>query len=215
MNPGFVYRWREVSRSELSKLFEALAAEAAVVLLGHEIVEGCVIMAQWSTCLVCKLSPRESEWSAEELGLAISDWIENFAGSKCLIEPTLWWWWSVSDNIFRSCCSSLLSFTFCNCLNLSCKRAMEELTTVGSELSLPIENRVWWTLKPWRVGGVFVVFCYIWCWRGKMHWMCLYSTRVVFCLALKCANWVFVVYFGWCNINKNRLLCNKNPKGKI
>ena len=88
-------------------------------------------------------------------------------GSKCPLGDTL----SLSDNIFMSSFSSLLSFTFCNCLNLSCKRAMEELTLVASPLCLPIEFEA----KLQSLGGVgFGGLGYNWLLKGQKSNQCIY-----------------------------------------
>ncbi|KAK9084645.1 hypothetical protein Sjap_025056 [Stephania japonica] len=48
---------------------------------------------------------------------------------------------SVTGNSFKSSLSSLISFTLCNLLNLSCNKAMEE-SMVGSSLPcLPIRDQ--------------------------------------------------------------------------
>lgn len=130
-----IYRWSEVSTSELSKF---LAVDAPC---GHKLEDddgdGFIFMVLWSPCLFVKLRPREREswrvglcgvnnfgcWESCDVGLCIDDEDEVISDDKSL----------------RSCFPSLLSFTFSNCLNLSWRRAMEELTEViGSLPCLPI-----------------------------------------------------------------------------
>ena len=131
----FLYRWREVSTSEFSKLLDVLAIAAP---LGRKSVKVGLFMAWTSACLVCKFSSREGESRrVDQFGLVIWGWKDNFEGSKCVVGIIL----SVSANRFRSSFSSLRSLTFSSCLNLSCRRAIEELTMVGSLLCLPILHR--------------------------------------------------------------------------
>lgn len=144
-----IYRWREVSISEFSKPFELLEE---AVFKDHGFVKVSVFMERSrSACFDCKSSPRESDswgvflWS---WGKIVSDWKDCLLGSKL---ETL----SVSDKNFWSSLSSLLSFTFCNCLNLSCKRAMEELTMVGSPFCLPIEEELFGVGNIWWVWAIF------------------------------------------------------------
>lgn len=153
-----IYRWREVSTSEVSKFLDDGAP------CGHKLEEGggFMFMVLWSPWV--KLRPREREsW---RVGLCRG-------GTICC------WWefcddglWIIDDEVvsddksLRSCFPSLLSLTFSNCLNLSWRRAMEELrVVVGSLPCLPIwqwvKNQVgvcfifWWGLA-WS--GLEVVY---------------------------------------------------------
>lgn len=94
-------------------------------------------LASWisiSTCLpsLCfKFKPRERELESKTLKVN-----EPFgSGSKCIIEASTLF---DSNSRLRSSFLSLFCLFFCNCLNLSCNRAMEVPTMVGSLSCLPI-----------------------------------------------------------------------------
>ena len=147
----FSYRWREVSTSELSKLFDGLTKFGST---GHKLDDRGVIflMGRESAHLTFwfELGPRERKsWLTGCLyGRMVSGWPDNsLPESKSMAGAIL----SDSEKSFSSSFSSRLSFTLCNCLNLSWRRAMEELTMVGSLPCLPIwelnHGEYWWELR--------------------------------------------------------------------
>lgn len=118
-----------VSTSGLLKLLNALVMTE---FPGQNLVSPGINLASWisiSTCLpaFCKFRPRERELESKSLDEPL--------GSKCIIEASTLF---DSDSRLRSSFFSLLCLSFCNCLNLSCNKAMEVPTMVGSLLCLPI-----------------------------------------------------------------------------
>lgn len=164
-----IYRWREVSTSEVSKFLDVGDP------WGHKLEEGggFVFMVLWSPC-VEKLRPREREsW---RIGLCRGGIIlgccccwcccwEFCDEGFCIIDDEVF----SDDKSLRSCLPSLLSLTFSNCLNLSWRRAMEEFTVVvGSLACLPI----WQWVK--NEVGVFFIFWWGLAWSGLEV---VYNTR--------------------------------------
>lgn len=147
---SFFYRWREVSTSEWSKFLDVLGVAAP---LGHKLAEAGLVVAWKSACFPWELSPRESEWSSRAglwlWGRIVSCGKDGLLRSKRIAKAA----WSESENSFNRSFSSLFSLSLSSCLNLSCKRAIEELTAVESPLCLPIrgEPNCWRLPDRWEL----------------------------------------------------------------
>jgi len=156
----YIYRWREVSTSEVSKFLDVDAP------CGHKLEDGgdfMLMVLWWSPCLLVKLRPREREsWrvglcGATNLGCCCCCW--EFCDDEVLSD----------DKSLRSCFPSLLSFTFSNCLNLSWRRAMEEFTVVVGLGSLPCLP-IWQWVKNFNQGSS-LYFGGVW---HVVVWNCMY-----------------------------------------
>jgi len=89
---------------------------------------GASIVLLLYSCMHCEVGPREREtWGGDDLdGMINSGW------KNCLIVGLeLKGLGSLVVSIFSSSLFFLISFTLCNCLNLSCSKTMEERNTVG------------------------------------------------------------------------------------
>ena len=137
VNYGIVYKWREVSISSSSSLSNKPWLER--VFVGDELIKAGVSSShQKPASLLWGFGRRERHICGGGLGWRInSGWKNNLlvAGSYCMEGLNRL---GLSTRTFDSSFSSLIAFTLCNCLNLSCNRAIEDWMTIGSLFSLPI-----------------------------------------------------------------------------
>lgn len=122
------YRWREVSTSHVSKLPGSLVSVECNEWLSMPWKSSCLLSRRWRGCWTGTCDDGNClSWGKENLGS----------------------WWQVSieviihlgsDESFTASLSSLFSLNLSNCLNLSCRSAIDEPAKLGSLCWLPMEK---------------------------------------------------------------------------